>query len=286
MALALADVAAEVVLVAGGGRAILLQIANPAIGHAVARHSDFASRPLDRLKATMTYLYALVYGTPEEVRLVRRRVNAAHGPVRQEASAGEAGEAGGGGSGRSEPGYSAFDPELQLWVTATLYETATDLYQRIFGELDGASADRLYREYEVIGTALQLPPGRWPADRSAFQRYWKQQLAGLAVDEESRRVATDLLYPRSPRWLRTLMPLVRLTTAGLLPAELRRAYGMPWGPRRRRRFELWMRAVRLVYPRLPVSWRFALRDRYLAGLHREVRDGDRDAGPDPQAGPA
>lgn len=257
MVLALADVAAEVVLLAGGGRAILLQIANPAIGHAVARHSDFASRPLDRLKATMTYVYAVVYGTPEEVHTVRRRVNAAHVPVR-EAGAGQDGEA----------RYSAFDPELQLWVTATLYETATDLYQRVFGELDDASADRLYREYELIGTALQLPPGRWPADRAAFQRYWHDQLGSLAVDGESRRVARDLLYPRSPRWLRTVMPLARLTTAGLLPPALRDAYGLPWGPDRRRRFERWMRVLRFAYPRLPVSWRFALRDRYLAELRR------------------
>jgi uncharacterized protein (DUF2236 family) len=259
LALSLVDVAAEVVLLAGGGRAILLQVANPAIGRAVATHSDFASRPLDRLKATMTYVYAVVYGTPEEVRLVRRRVNAAHAPVRQKARGGE-------------PGYSAFDPHLQLWVTATLYETATDLYERIFGTLDEASADRLYREYEAIGAALQLPPGLWPSDRTAFQRYWQDQLGALAVDAESRRVAADLLYPRSPRWLWALMPLARLTTAGLLPTQLRRAYGLPWGPARRRRFDLWMRAVRLLYPRLPVSWRFALRDRYLAAVRREVRD--------------
>lgn len=270
MALALADVAAEGVLLAGGARAILLQIANPAIGHAVARHSDFASRPLDRLKATMTYLYALVYGTPEEVRIVRRRVNAAHGPVRQRAA-----ENGG------EPGYSAFDPDLQLWVTATLYETATDLYQRIFGEPDSASADRLYREYEMIGTALQLPPGRWPSDRAAFQLYWREQLGTLTVDGESRRVASDLLYPCSPRWLRAVMPLARLTTAGLLPADLRHAYGLSWSSGRRHRFELWMRVLRLVYPRLPVSWRFALRDRYLGGLGRDAdqeaaRGGGRD----------
>lgn len=254
MVLALADVAAEVVFLAGGGPAILLQIANPAIGHAVARHSDFTSRPLDRLKATMTYVYAVVYGTPDDVRTVRRRVNAAHTHVRQSAS-----EHGG-------PGYSAFDPDLQLWVTATLYTTAIDLYQRIFGELDEASADRLYREYEVIGTALQLPTGRWPADRAAFRQYWGEQLPALAVDDESRRVARDLLYPRSPRWLRAVMPLARLTTAGLLPPALRDAYGLRWGPGRRRRFELWMRVVRRVYPRLPVAWRFALRDRYLAEL--------------------
>jgi uncharacterized protein (DUF2236 family) len=47
-------VAREGALLAGGARAILLQIAHPAVGRGVAEHSDFAGRPLDRLRATLT----------------------------------------------------------------------------------------------------------------------------------------------------------------------------------------------------------------------------------------
>jgi uncharacterized protein (DUF2236 family) len=54
MARGLRDIAGEAILLAGGGRAILMQIAHPAVGRGVAEHSDFASRPLDRLHATMT----------------------------------------------------------------------------------------------------------------------------------------------------------------------------------------------------------------------------------------
>ena len=75
------DVAAEAILLAGGGRAILLQIANPAVGAGVARHSDFANRPLDRFANTVTYAYATVFGTPDELAAVVERVNAAHRPV-------------------------------------------------------------------------------------------------------------------------------------------------------------------------------------------------------------
>ena len=52
-ALGIRDLAPESVLVLAGGRAILLQLANPAVGHGVAGHSDFASRPLDRLTGTL-----------------------------------------------------------------------------------------------------------------------------------------------------------------------------------------------------------------------------------------
>jgi uncharacterized protein (DUF2236 family) len=56
MTLRLTDVAREGVLLAGGARAILLQLANPAVGRGVARHSDFASNPLQRLRNTLSYV--------------------------------------------------------------------------------------------------------------------------------------------------------------------------------------------------------------------------------------
>ena len=40
--------APEGVYLLGGGRAILLQLALPGVGHGVARHSNFASNPLGR----------------------------------------------------------------------------------------------------------------------------------------------------------------------------------------------------------------------------------------------
>lgn len=254
MVRSLVDIGAEGILLAGGGRAILLQIANPAVGHGVAAHSDFASRPLDRLRATMTYAYAVVYGTPRQVAIVTDRVNRAHVPVRREADS-------------DRTGYDAFDPQLQLWVAATLYDSAVTVYQRIFGAFDDASAERIYREYAVLGTALQVPPGLWPSNRGAFRAYWDEAMDRLVVDDVTRRVARDLLFPTGgPRWLHAAMPLGRLLTAGLLPARLRAAYGMAWNARLQRRYDRWMRLAASVYPRLPRALRHRLRDRLLAEL--------------------
>ena len=50
----MADYGAEGILLAGAGRAILLQLANPAIGSGVAEHSTFTQRPVNRLKGTLT----------------------------------------------------------------------------------------------------------------------------------------------------------------------------------------------------------------------------------------
>ena len=38
---------------------------------------------MDRLRATMTYVYAVVYGSEEQLKAVRRAVNRAHAPVRR-----------------------------------------------------------------------------------------------------------------------------------------------------------------------------------------------------------
>jgi Uncharacterized protein conserved in bacteria len=253
----LKDIAGESILLAGGGRAILLQIAHPAVGRGVAEHSDFASRPLDRLRATMTYVYAVVYGDAAERAEVRRRVNAAHAPVHGEAS-------------DDAPGYDAYDPALQLWVAATLYDTAVGLYQRVFGPLDEASADRIYREYAAIGTALQVPPDAWPRDREAFRRYWDATLPTLRTGDDTRRVANELLRAQgAPLWVRVVMPWVRLCTVALLPAGLRKPFGLTLTERNRRRFERLMAVVARLYPRLPRTLRHALRD----GLLRSLREG-------------
>jgi uncharacterized protein (DUF2236 family) len=236
------DIAGEAVLLVGGARAILLQIANPAVGMGVARHSDFASDPMRRLRNTLTYIYVIVYGAADDRARVTTLVNAAHRSVRNLESDGDC--------------YDAADPQLQLWVAATLYNTAITVHESVFGPLAPDDADALYSEYSVLGTALQMPPELWPDGRAAFRNYWNSQLAQLRVTDETRRVARDLLHSRAiPWWLRAGMPLARLVTAGLLTPTLRVAFELPWDMRTQRRYKRAMRVVAAVYPRLPRSIR-------------------------------
>ena len=235
----LADIGAEGILLAGAGRAILLQIANPAVGHGVAEHSHFTERPLDRLRGTLTYVYAIVYGTDGQVAAVRRRVNRAHGPVQRAPD-------------ETSKGYSAFDAESQLWVVATLYDTAVTVFERVYGPLDEETADLMYRDYAKLGTALQLPAELWPADRAAFRVYWNSRIESLNADDAAVRVAHGLLHPKGgPLWYRAVMPFARFLTAGLLPDHLRDGFGLPWSASHGRRFDFTMKCTAVVYPRLP-----------------------------------
>lgn len=233
----IADVSAEAILLAGGARAILLQLANPAVAAGAARHSDFAGRPLDRLHGTLTYLYVIVYGTADEAAQVARHVGAAHRPVHGD-------------------GFDARDTDLQVWVAATIYDTSVQLLSLV---LDIEVDDELLAEYAIVATTLGVPARAWPATRGEFAKYWLG--ADLAVGDEARGVARELLSPRSgPWWLRALMPTVSLVTAGLLSPELREAYELPFDEKR---FDRMLRITRFLYPRLPRWVRHAPQRRYL-----------------------
>jgi uncharacterized protein (DUF2236 family) len=251
-----AGIAAEAVLVGAGGRAILLQLAHPAVGRGVAEHSDFDSRPLDRLSGTLTFAYAVVCGSASDLRAARRRVHVAHARVRGERSA-------------AGPAYSASDPDLQLWVAATLYDSAVTMHELVHGPFDDSVADDLYAAYSSLATELGMPSDLWPADREAFGAYWREHLAALSPSPAARETAARVMFPASgPLWLRAAMPLARLVTAGLLPPHIRDAFGLPWSGHRRRAFHAVLAVTRAVYPRLPRTLRHLPKTVLLRRLRR------------------
>jgi uncharacterized protein (DUF2236 family) len=205
--------ASDGVLIAGGARAILLQVADPVVAAGVARHSDFAHRPVERLRNTLTFAYAVVLGSERDAATVVSLVNRAHVPVAR-----------------------ADDAELQLWVAATLYQTAVTVHDRVFGPVSDVLADELYLAYAPLGTTLQMSAGQWPSDRAAFAEFWESRLGSLHVTENARQIAHDLFAPTiAPLWLRAGLPLGRVLTIDLLPASIRFAYGFEWTERDARR---------------------------------------------------
>lgn len=224
--------AADGALVLGGLRAILLQLADPVVAAAVAEHSDFARDPMKRLRNTLAFVYAIALGTPEQARAAARRVNGAHTGI---------------------PG--SVDPARQLWVAATLYETSITVHERLFGPIDDALADEVYRRNAAIGTALQVTDDLWPADRAAFDDYWRAKLSTIEVTDAARRVARELFAARAAAWwVRLAMPIVRDLTVGLLPREVRAAYRLRLRPRRYRAALRIARFAVRVTPRVIREW--------------------------------
>ncbi|MET0590856.1 MAG: oxygenase MpaB family protein [Naasia sp.] len=231
------EVAGESILLAGGGRALLLQLAHPSVARGVAEHSRFAEDPTRRLVGTVDYLYTLAFGTEEQIARAARRVGGAHRGVRSESG---------------PHSYDARDSDLQLWVAATLYDSTIVMYELAWGPLPEHAAEIVYRRSARIGTALGMPADRWPATRAAFAEYWDERIATIEVTPVARRVARELLRPARPQpWLRPVLPLARVVTAGLLPPRIRSGYGIRWTDRREALYRSRLGGLLRVYRALP-----------------------------------
>ncbi|MGE5360087.1 MAG: oxygenase MpaB family protein [Bacteroidales bacterium] len=245
----------ERVVVLGWGRAILLQVAHPLVAAGVADHSNFAAGPLarlGRLHATIGAMRRLTFRGERAALDTAARINAIHdrvnGTLRD-------------GGGPYAPGtaYTATDPELLLWVHATLLDSMPRAYEQFVAPLSPAARDDYVRESMAAGRLFRIPERMLPSNREALDRYLQEMLASgpIHVTATARRIARALLYPPLLDPTRPLAWLVRLVTLGLLPTDIRSAYGFRWTPghdRVLRAFSALCRGVRPLLPAVLTRW--------------------------------
>ena len=248
-AVTLADIAREAYIYAGAGAAVLRQMMHPGVGAGVAEHSATLTQPLSRLRSTMDYIYVVVLGNDAERARIAEKVNRAHVPVHSE-------------------NYNAFDPQLQLWVAATLYKGSVELFELFNGPLDEESHTRIYQQAAIYGTTLQVEADMWPADRAAFSAYWEQSIASFTVAEPVRQYVQQLLNGGAAPWyVKILMPLQKFVTRALLEPQIREQFGLSWSARDEKRWQLMLRMVRWIYSITPVTIRHLVH--HTSGLRDE-----------------
>jgi uncharacterized protein (DUF2236 family) len=148
----------------------------------------------------------------------------------------------------AETPYAASDPDLMLWVHATLVETSLAAYSRFVSPLDSREEESYYREMALVGRLFGTPASVIPARLADFREYLRAQLSGpdLCVTDPAREVAAVILEARVLPPLRPLGPAHRLSTAGLLPARLREEYGLGWSRGHAAALGLAARSLRLA----------------------------------------
>lgn len=213
----------ETVLLLGGRRALLLQVAHPLVAEAVADHSAYREDPFGRLLRTLDLSYKIAFGDRDDALSAIERVNATHRSV-----SGTLKEAA--GSYPAGTPYHACDPDLLLWVHATLIDTTLTVYERFVRRLTQGERDRFYLESNWATEALGIPPEMLPPDFDAFASWWDEMLTGgrIAVSQPARLIAESILYPRVPRVTRRIFDPLNTLTIGLLPASVRESYGLRW----------------------------------------------------------
>ena len=262
----------EAALLLGAGPfAVLLQIAHPLVAEGVSAHSTFRTDPWARLEGTLRSYLRIVYGSGSVARAEIRRLNGMHrsvaGPVSDPSAVARFGAA-----------YAARDPELSLWVHATLVWATLVTVERWRGSVSRERRAAFYAETLVVGRAFGVPGARLPADLDAFEAYIAAMLGPdgpVHPTDLSRELAAAILHPPlapvvergavarvlgpgaaplasvlrlAPR--STLTPLL-MPAVGLLPSSLRAELGLPWGSVERA-LDLWLttmwRAWRPFFP--------------------------------------
>ena len=253
----------EMALLLAGGRALLMQLAHPRVAAGVAQHSDFKTDPLGRLQRTMNAMWSIGFDERKRAEASLQHVNRVHGRVRGAVPANEPGGA---------RDYFALDQDLLLWVHATLVDSALIAYQAFVAPLSTAAKCSYYEDSKRLAELFKIRPEIVPTRLVDFEAYMRRMVVGgaITVGPMARALARDILYPR-PRLLRPAGPLFRLVTAGLLPDELRRGYGLAWNDVRERRLRRFAHIVRRFLPLLPSPLRIVPQARRAERELRRVR---------------
>jgi uncharacterized protein (DUF2236 family) len=217
----------------GGGRALLMQVAHPAVGAGVAQHSSYAKDPWGRLLRTIDIMMKLGFGTPEVSAQQQRTLRAMHRRV----------------EGVTDDGtpYRALDPQLLLWVWATLVDTSLLMYELVREPLTPEERTEFLLESTLVAEGCGVPPECCPTTWGDFEQYVERMVnEELRVTDAARAVATAALVPPLPGVLARLSATPQqLATVGLLPAALRRQFGYDWDRARQRRLDHLLALARL-----------------------------------------
>lgn len=220
----------EGVLLLGGGRALLMQIAHPDVARGVAEHSRFREERFGRLVRTLRPMFAIAFGTRDQALAAAANVNRVH-------------------EGVVGYGYRAADPALLLWVLATLIDTAIVMHERFVRLLTADEASAYYEDMRRFGLLFGLEPDEMPATVGELRAYVEEMSTSLRVSDEAREIASTLFDGNL--LLAPAMVTVRELTAGLLHPALRAQLGLTWGPGREQALRAFTGASRLVLPRVP-----------------------------------
>jgi uncharacterized protein (DUF2236 family) len=176
--------------------------------------SNFAGNPWQRLVGTLRYLEALTFGDRERADKTRAYVDRMHANV----------------AGIRADGvpYDASDPELLLWVHASLVDTILRTFEYFVRPLSLEERERFYHDSILLGELSGVPRALLPETLDELRAYIAEMIASgeVAVSGESRQAGRLIMHPPTPWWMQPGSVFVRAATAALLQPEIRAGYGL------------------------------------------------------------
>lgn len=236
------------------GTGLLLQVAHPVVGAGVLEHSDFKGAPWRRAYrthlSTMRFVYGMRPGAPAE----GDRLRELHRSIKGVDSRGRR--------------YHALHPDAYAWVHFTLAQFMVNTAELFGDPLSAPEKERMWAEFCAIGRVLGLREAHMPDSWTAAQEWFRDVVASqLEANRSTYDVLEAVSNPARPHWLvpgplwRFLAApsgaLLRLTTVGTMPVELRQRMGLSWTSADQRRLRRFAGLVRSTTRLLPEPLRFA-----------------------------
>ena len=218
----------------------------------MAAHSDYPADPFGRLRRTLRTTLAMVFGDGVDAERAVARLNHVHAGVRGDVSDPAAHLASGAAA------YRALDPQLLLWVQATLIVMSVRGYEALGGTLDAADREAFWQEARVVGQRLGIPrrvsPATWPSWRTGSKTSCGPG-GPIVATATARRLATDIIRPPLPFVPAAFVDLATSPGLALLPDRIRDEFDIPWQARRALLARLLGSAIRAWVTLMPRSWR-------------------------------
>ena len=208
--------------------------------------------PYARLRRTAEVLNAAVYGERDQADVATTRVRQVHSRVRgtlpEPVGVFPAGTP-----------WAADDPDLLLWIIATLADSGSLVYDRYVTPLSRYERDAYWEDWKLIGGLFGLRETDMPSSSRVLELYLREMLEGevLHVSPRARELGIQIVMrPPVPLAARPLLELANFITVGLLPESIRRQYGLSWDLLRALTLRVGQQYTRLVVPALPRRLRY------------------------------
>ena len=234
----------EPTIVLGSMRALLLQIAHPAIANGVASYSNFKKDFAGRAHRTFLSMVRIWFGDVPTANKSARRLYIIHSMIRGQVVWETEDET------IVNP-FCATDPDLLYWVLATLVDTTLVLFEKTVRKLSEAEKEQFFQESKITAQLMGIPLTAYPENLEMFYvRYYKVINDGtLRLSEDGQAIKKALFNVPYP-----IRRINEILADGFLPEPTKKLYGFTpskwflksilWGAR----ISTWLTPDDLRYP--------------------------------------
>ncbi len=237
----------EPCILLGSSRALLLQIAHPAIADGVKNYSNFQKEMVGRAHRTFTSMIRIWFGDKKTAINSAKRLYNIHSMIRGTAVWEIEDET------IYRP-YCAADSDLLFWVLATITDTTLVVTEKIIGPMSFKEKNQFYEESKITAQLMGISLEDYPKDLEGFYQRYNSMLSDqtLLVGKTANEIFSAIFNIPYP-----LRKFLKLIAGGFLPAKIANQFGLPLNKNSKQIFNFIIALSKWNYKLMPAFIRYA-----------------------------